>query len=250
MCSSSKRLTTQVNLHTYALPLRVRYLIVIWKRNDWSTNSQDHGRVDLTVGVGWAIGHPLFLEVIWSHSKHDRLLLQCVDVLDHTTGHQVLPAIHKKDDVSKASLPESSRWEAAATCNCCTPSPSTDRCVVSWGAVSASPQSTAVDRFVLRLCRFWSPALWCLWSWTPETVTKSNSSEVPSKPWLMSMFPGTSRQYLRHNDVHLSPEFSQSVHQLLGIFVNSNPASIHKDLCGTKNTELKHWVWCQKTQQQ
>lgn len=40
--------------------------------------------------------------------------------------------------------------------------------------------------------------------------------------------------YLRHNDVHLSAQFPQSVHQLFGIFVDSNPAAIHKDLGGTE----------------
>lgn len=40
--------------------------------------------------------------------------------------------------------------------------------------------------------------------------------------------------YLRYDDVHLSTQFPQCVHQLLRIFVNSNPASIHKDFCGTE----------------
>lgn len=40
--------------------------------------------------------------------------------------------------------------------------------------------------------------------------------------------------YLRHDNVHLSAELSQCVHQLFRIFVDSDPAAVHKDLSSTK----------------
>lgn len=68
------------------------YLVVVREGDDGGTDSQDHGRVDLTVCVGGAIGHTLFLEVIRGHGEHHSLLLQSVNVLHHATCHQVLPA--------------------------------------------------------------------------------------------------------------------------------------------------------------
>lgn len=51
--------------------------------------------------------------------------------------------------------------------------------------------------------------------------------------------------YLGHDDVHLPAELPQCVHQLFGIFVDSDPAAVHKDLSGTKtvkpNKECAYW---------
>lgn len=51
------------------------YLVVIGEGDDGSTDSQDHGRVDLTVRISGAVGHALLLEVIRGHSEHHCLLL-------------------------------------------------------------------------------------------------------------------------------------------------------------------------------
>lgn len=49
--------------------------------------------------------------------------------------------------------------------------------------------------------------------------------------------------HLRHNDVHLSPQFPQCVHQLLWIFMNTHPATIHKNLSCTerRSTIILHY---------
>ncbi len=71
------------------------------------------------------------------------------------------------------------RWTLlGVTCSCCTLSPSVGRCVVSSAAVSVSQQSAVVCRFVQRPCRFWSRALWCLWSSTPETFRTTLSWDI------------------------------------------------------------------------
>lgn len=44
--------------------------------------------------------------------------------------------------------------------------------------------------------------------------------------------------YLGHDDVHLSAQFPQSVHQLFGIFVDSDPAAVDEDLGGAE--AMKH----------
>ncbi len=51
------------------------YLVVVGEGDDGSTDSEDHGRVDLTMRVGGAVGHALLLEVIRGHGEHHRLLL-------------------------------------------------------------------------------------------------------------------------------------------------------------------------------
>ena len=69
------------------------YLVVIRERNDGGTHPQDHGRVDLAVGVGGAVGALLLGEVLRGHGQHDGLLLKGVYVLHHPTRNQVLPAV-------------------------------------------------------------------------------------------------------------------------------------------------------------
>ena len=54
--------------------------------------TKDHGWVDLTVCVRGAVAAFSLLEVIRNHGNHHSLLLKSVNVLDHPTGHQVLPA--------------------------------------------------------------------------------------------------------------------------------------------------------------
>lgn len=76
-----------------------------------------------------------------------------------------------------------------------------------------------------------------------DTWKSQSRQQGPVKPgWCARSEeqPEVSNRYLRHNDVHLSTEFPQRVHQLLGVFVNSNPASIHKDLCGAEQTQITH----------
>lgn len=42
------------------------------------------------------------------------------------------------------------------------------------------------------------------------------------------------QQYLRYNDVHLSPQLPECAHKLIWITVNSYPTAIHKNLGCTK----------------
>ena len=51
-----------------------------------------HGGVDLAVGVCGAVALALLHQVFGGHCNHHRLLLQSVNVLHHSSGHQVLPA--------------------------------------------------------------------------------------------------------------------------------------------------------------
>lgn len=51
------------------------YLVVVREGDDGSTDSKDHGWVDLTMRIGGAVGHALLLEVIRGHGEHHRLLL-------------------------------------------------------------------------------------------------------------------------------------------------------------------------------
>ena len=68
------------------------HLVVIREGNDGSAHTQDHGGVDLAVGVRRAVGALFLGEVIRGHRQHDRLLLQGVDVLNDPARHKVLPA--------------------------------------------------------------------------------------------------------------------------------------------------------------
>lgn len=79
-------------------------LVVVGEWDDGSTDTQDHGRVDLTVSVSRAVGNTLFLEVIRSHGEHHCLLLQSVNVFNHTTRHQVLPTDTAKSETN-ATVP-------------------------------------------------------------------------------------------------------------------------------------------------
>jgi len=72
------------------------YLVVIGEGNDGGTDAQDHGGVDLTVGVGGAVLHVLVVELVGRHGKHGGLLLQRVNILHHAAGHQVLPTEHTR----------------------------------------------------------------------------------------------------------------------------------------------------------
>ena len=75
----------------------IAHLVVIRKWNDWCTHSQDHGGVDFTMGVCRAISLALlFAELLWRHGNHDGLLLIDVNVLHHSTCHQILPTVNTK----------------------------------------------------------------------------------------------------------------------------------------------------------
>lgn len=69
------------------------YLVMIGEWDDGGTHPQDHGGVDLTVGVGGAVLDVLVREVVRGHGQHDGFLLQGVNVFYHSTGHQVLPTV-------------------------------------------------------------------------------------------------------------------------------------------------------------
>ena len=69
---------------------------MIGEWDDGSAHTQNHSRVDLTVGVRGAVLLFLFLEIVGRHGQHDGLFLHGVDVLHHTTGHQILPTENSK----------------------------------------------------------------------------------------------------------------------------------------------------------
>ena len=66
---------------------------MIGEWDDGGAHPEDHGRVDLAVGVRGAVDVVLLaVEVVRRHGDHGRLLLQTVDVLHHARRHQVVPA--------------------------------------------------------------------------------------------------------------------------------------------------------------
>ena len=86
-------LTIITTSHHRTPPPDSPHLVVIREGDDGGTHPQDHGWVDLTVGVRRAVGRVLVLhKVIRGHGQHDGLFLQGVNVFHHTAGHQVLPA--------------------------------------------------------------------------------------------------------------------------------------------------------------
>ena len=60
---------------------------MIGEGDDGGTHAQDHGRVDLTVGVGGAVDDALVAQVLQGHGHHDTFLLHSVHVLHHAAGH-------------------------------------------------------------------------------------------------------------------------------------------------------------------
>ena len=59
--------------------------------------TKNHGWMYLAVGVGGAVAAFSFLKVIGDHGNHHCFLLQGVNVLDHTSSHQILPAGKQKE---------------------------------------------------------------------------------------------------------------------------------------------------------
>lgn len=43
--------------------------------------------------------------------------------------------------------------------------------------------------------------------------------------------------HLRHDDVHLTSELLQGVHQLFWVSMDTYPAAVYKDFCGTGNNK-------------
>ena len=92
----------------------ITHLVVIREGDDGGAHPQDHGRVDLAVGVGGAVGRVLVLhQVVRGHGQHDGLLLQRVNVLHHAAGHQVLPAA--RTDRQQVSHPTTSLLDTSWT---------------------------------------------------------------------------------------------------------------------------------------
>jgi len=58
-----------------------RWLIVIWEGDDAGADSENHGRVNLTVSVGGAVVD--LEQVVWIHRDHARLFFQCIYVLNN-----------------------------------------------------------------------------------------------------------------------------------------------------------------------
>ena len=69
-------------------------LVVVGEGDDGRTHAQDHGGVDLAVGVCLTVGHPprraRILQVLDLHGNHRCLLLLCVYVFYAPLVHQLL----------------------------------------------------------------------------------------------------------------------------------------------------------------
>lgn len=82
----------------------IAYLVMIWEGYDWGTDSEDHGRVNLTMCICRTIWDVFVLEVVWGHGQHDRFFLQWVNVLYNTTCHKVLPTAAESSVYTKITL--------------------------------------------------------------------------------------------------------------------------------------------------
>lgn len=209
---------------------------MIGEGDDGSTDSQDHRGVDLTVAVCRTVGHALLLEVVRGHGQHYSLLLQGVDVLHHAAGHQVLPTVVvvlpllQLVDVSPLQQQLLFLYDQQRTTDpsgVCVDADLPLSDVSDHGhletGVNTDQNNVAHQDKGYCVCR----------------LIQMNNNIINYENVRKAEIPGNNHiPYLRHNDVHLPPQFPQCVHQLLWVLVYSHPAAIHKDLGGTVSVEL------------